>query len=74
MTTDKNFDLGFSIKASIAADDAFNAALLAAGIVSRWDLRGLPSDYPPAVKAAYFAKVAADDAMHVAFANSRKRG
>ncbi len=70
-TLDQKYNLGLALAAANAADEAFQAAIVAAGIVSRWDLRGLPSDYPPAVRASYYAKVAADEFVHAAFVQSR---
>lgn len=68
MTTTKT--LSTAIAAAHAADDAFALAITAAGYKSRWDL---PAVKPPAVLAAYQAKVAADAAMHAAFETSRRK-
>lgn len=50
--------------AAQAADDAFQAACIAVGYKSRWDLPRF-SQMPKAVQEAYNAKVAADDADRV---------
>jgi hypothetical protein len=56
--------LTLAIQAAQAADDAFNAAVKAAGYASRWDWDQANDSRP---LAAYFAKVIADEAMHAAF-------
>lgn len=59
--------LAEAIAASNAADEAFEAAIKAAGYKSRWDWS--KNDNRP--RAAYEAKVAADAEMHFAFERSR---
>lgn len=61
--------LAQTVAAAHNADEAFDAALLAAGYKSRWDWKHGADD--PAVVLAYFQKVAADEAMHKAFVASR---
>lgn len=61
--------LGDIIKASYAADDAFEAAIKSAGYKSRWDWNQAQDSRP---FAAYTAKVLADEAMHAAFELSRR--
>jgi hypothetical protein len=60
-----------AIEAAQIADDAFEAAIKAAGFKSRWDwfLRGAPAS----LVAAYNAKVAADKIMHEKFAANRNQ-
>ena len=53
------------------ADKAYEAAVQAAGFKSRWDY--FKSEAPPALRAAYRAKVTADAIVHAAFAQQRKR-
>ena len=66
--------LAETIAAAQAADDAFQAAIEAAGYKSRWDwpMRGRDKA-PGALLAAYEAKVAADQLMHEAFEASRRK-
>jgi hypothetical protein len=52
-----------------AADDAYEAAVQAAGFKSRWDVPR--NAKPDAVRQAYDAKVAADASMHDAWEEMR---
>ena len=56
-----------AIKAAQAADRAYDEALRQAGYKTRW----CKHELTPALKAAYDAKVAADEAMGKAFGDSR---
>lgn len=57
-----------TIAAAYVADDAFEAAIKAAGYKSRWDWRQLDDCRP---MAAYLKKVSADEMMRTAFDKSR---
>lgn len=57
-----------TVIAAQRADDAFDAAIRDAGYKSRWDWSKLTDDRP---LAAYRLKIAADAAMHDAFAEAR---
>lgn len=61
--------LAAAIQAAQCADDAFGAAIKAAGYKSRWDWRKENDSRP---MDAYNAKVAADAAMGRAFEDERK--
>ena len=61
-----------TIKAAHAADEAFSAACIAAGYRSRWDWNRHIDPGTETLRAAYRAKVDADNAMHAAFARSRQ--
>jgi hypothetical protein len=64
--------LAETIRVAAAADDAFEAAVKAAGYKSRWDWPARRGQVgTSAVWVAYYAKVNADNAMHEAFVNSR---
>jgi hypothetical protein len=56
------------------ADDAYQAAVRAAGYKSRWDvnLALLSAKAPRELQSAYVAKIEADAAMHLAFVEARK--
>ena len=54
--------------AAYAADEAFSAAVKAAGFRDRWQWHMAKG--PESVTAAYRAKIAADEAMHAAFRES----
>lgn len=62
-----------AIQAAQAADDAFSAAITAAGFKSRWDWDYRKPNSPEFLRVAYRAKVNADAAMHAAFEASRGR-
>lgn len=57
-----------------AADKAYSAACVAAGYKSRWDWNQHINPGSDELRAAYRAKVAADNAMHAAFGKSRSIG
>ena len=65
-------DLTSTIDAAYAADRAFQAAINAAGFKSRWHWHIDSGRQDANVSEAYRAKVAADMAMHRAFALSRR--
>lgn len=58
-------------RVALAADNAYDVALKAAGYKSRWDWSRL-ADPRPDLLAAYNAKVAADEAHHVAWEKHRE--
>lgn len=60
-----------AITASAKADEAFEAAVRAAGFKSRWHWNQHITPGPDALRAAYRAKVTADNAMHLAFESVR---
>lgn len=60
-----------AVEIAEAADKAFSAACVAAGYKSRWDWNQHIDPGPEELRAAYRAKVAADNAMHAACAKSR---
>jgi hypothetical protein len=62
-----------AIQRAQAADDAYQAAVEAAGYESRWDVPYPYKHTNAALQAAYQAKRAADDAMHDAFERSREQ-
>lgn len=64
--------LSQAIEAANAADEAFSAACIAAGYKSRWDWNQHVDPGTDELRAAYGAKVDADNAMHAAFAKSRR--
>lgn len=72
MDTATRESLGAAIQAAAMADLEFQAAILAAGYKSRWDWNQHIDPGPEALRAAYRAKVTADNAMHLAFVRSRK--
>lgn len=61
-----------AIKAAEIADDAFAAAIKAAGFKGRWQLPPDVMRTHEVIREAYGAKVIADNAMHAAFEQSRK--
>lgn len=61
--------LGDLIKAAYEADDAFEAAVRAAGYQTRWAWNQAQDSRP---MPAYVTKVLADEAMHKAFEASRE--
>ncbi len=67
--TPKQSRLAGAIQDAQLADDAFAAAVHAAGFKSRWD-QGATSH--PAVVKAYREKLIRDEALHYAFEQSRK--
>ena len=64
-----NETLAAAIAKANDADDAFENAIRAAGYKSRWDWHTALDDRP---RAAYVAKVKADENMHEAFEKSRQ--
>jgi hypothetical protein len=56
-------------RAAQAADDAYEAAVQAAGYKSRWDVPR--NAKPDAVRQAFIAKIEADEAMHLAWESMR---
>ena len=58
-------------RAAHDADDAYSAAVIAAGYESRWDVERTDMLENETLYAAYSAKRAADDALHDAFAAMR---
>lgn len=62
-----------AMKAAQAADDAFEQAVQAAGFKSRWAWNQHITPGPEFLRAAYRAKVEADNVMHAAFEASRPR-
>ena len=60
-----------TIKAAYTADDAYSAAVFAAGYRSRWDMPATAKRDNAAVSRAYDAKVKADAEMHLAFEQMR---
>jgi hypothetical protein len=65
--------LKHAIEAALEADKAFEAAVMAAGLKSRWHWNQHITPGPESLRAAYRAKVTADNAMHRAFEASRGR-
>ncbi len=66
-------NLQHAIATAYAADRAYDAALKAAGFKSRWDWHERATGHD-AVRAAFAAKVEADNAMHRAFEVARAMG
>ena len=64
--------LNEAITAAQTADEAFEAAVKAAGYKSRWDWHKCSTDTPELL-ATYDAKVIADRAMGAAFQEARGR-
>lgn len=64
--------LAAAIRAAELADEAYSAAVKAAGFKSRWDYDHKVIRAPSPLRDAYDAKVAADEAMHKAFKASRE--
>ncbi len=64
--------LSDAIRAAYVADKAFSDACIAAGYESRWDWNQHIDPGPEELRAAYRAKVDADNAMHAAFEKSRQ--
>lgn len=64
--------LDTAIKIAHQADEVFEAAIKAAGYKSRWDWNQHLVPGTDALRAAYRAKVTADNAMHLAFVKSRE--
>ena len=62
-----------AIDAANTADEAFEAAVHAAGYKSRWHWNQHLDPGPESLRAAYRAKVTADNARHAAFERSRKQ-
>ena len=63
--------LAETIRAAHRADDDFESIVRAYGYRSRWDW-DMSKDPCPEILDYYDAKVAADNAMHTAFEESRK--
>jgi hypothetical protein len=70
---DHDMTISESIISAYQADDAFELAIHAAGYKSRWHWNQHIDPGPEALRAAYRAKVTADNAMHLAFMLSRKQ-
>lgn len=68
----ENGNLGAAVKAAGVADDAFEAAVHAAGYKSRWHWNHHLDVGTEDLRAAYRAKITADNAMHAAFVRSRE--
>lgn len=61
-----------TIKEAWAADHAFEAAIKAEGYKSRWAWNHHLTPGSENLRAAYAAKITADNAMHAAFVRSRE--
>ncbi len=66
-----NLKLRYAIEAAQSADTAFEQAVHAAGYKSRWDFGVIPLEHRD-LCIAYLGKIAADQAVHNAFAAARK--
>lgn len=65
-------NLATAIQAAYDADEAFELAILAAGKKSRWHWNQHLDAGSEELRAAYRAKVTADNAMNLAFIASRR--